>query len=118
MSSTQKRTAKHAVLPLAACAVAALSALAALPASAQVQKQQRVAVDPETGQIRAPELDELPAAAAARANAARAAAPSAARAAAPTQEGAKPVAGVKFGAKGFRMDPNRMAFTVVSRNAD
>ncbi|HET7527596.1 MAG TPA: hypothetical protein VFK10_16755, partial [Burkholderiaceae bacterium] len=45
-------------------------------------------------------------------------APSAARAAAPTAERAKPVNGVQFGAKGFRVDPSRMAFTVVRRNAD
>lgn len=114
MSSVAKRTAKRAVLSWAVCAVAALSAVVAPPASAQVQKQQRVAIDPETGQIRAPELDELPAAAAANA---RAAAPGA-RAAAPAQQGARPVAGVKFGAKGFRMDANRMPFTVVNRNPD
>jgi hypothetical protein len=111
MSYVAKRTTRQAVLSWAACAVAALSAVVAPPASAQLQKQQRVAIDPETGQIRAPELDELPSANA------RAAAPGA-RAAAPAQERARPVAGVKFGAKGFRMDANRMPFTVVNRNPD
>jgi hypothetical protein len=125
MSYTSKRTAKHAVLPWAAyAAAAALSVLAAPSASAQAQAQ-RIAIDPETGRARAPELDEMPAAArgAARAavapGAARAAvAPGAARAGAPADERARPVAGTRFGAKGFRVDPSRMSFTVVRRNAD
>ena len=114
MSSMHKRAAKHAALPLAACAVAALCVLAALPATAQAQQAQRVAKDPETGQIRAPELDEM--AAERAAPAARAAASSAARAAASTS--AKPITGVRIGAKGFRVDSSRMVSSVVSRNAD
>ena len=58
MASTHHPTAKHAVLPWAACAVAAISALAAPTVSAQAQGQ-RIAVDPRTGQLRAPELDEM-----------------------------------------------------------
>ena len=116
MTSIPHRAAKHAALPLAACAAAALIALATLPAPALAQQAQRVAIDPETGRIRAPELDELSnAPAAARA---AAIAPNAARAAAPSAERAAPVNGVRFGAKGFRVDPNRMSFTVVKRNAD
>jgi hypothetical protein len=119
MSSTLKRTAKHAVLPLAACvAAAALSVLAAPSASAQAQAQ-RIAIDPETGRARAPELDEMPAGARAAAGAARAAAVTGtARAALGAEERAKPVGGARFGAKAFRVDPSRMSFTVVRRNAD
>ena len=115
MSAIYHRAAKHAVLPLAACALAALSALATLPASAQAQAQ-RIAIDPETGQLRAPEADEL---APARANpAARAATPNSAARAAAADERAKPASGTRFGAKGFRVDPSRMSFTVVRRDAD
>jgi hypothetical protein len=73
MSSIRNRAAKHATLPLAACAVAALSALAAPSASAQSLQAQRIVIDPYTGRARMPEHDEL-AAAAAQAQAARAAA--------------------------------------------
>jgi hypothetical protein len=117
MASSRNRTAKHAVLPLAACAAVALSVLAAPSAWAQAQAQ-RIAIDPETGRLRAPEADELPAARANAGAARAAAATSAARAAAPAEERAKPAAGTRFGAKGFRVDPNRMSFTVVRRNAD
>ena len=112
MASTLKRTAKHAVLPLAACTAAALGALTVPPAVAQAQSQ-RIAVDPQTGQLRAPELDELSRAA----PSAMRAAPSGARVATPN-EGAKRLNSVQFGAKGFRTDPNRMSFTVVRRGAD
>jgi hypothetical protein len=114
MSSTLKRTARQAVLPWVAWAAAtALNVLAAPSAWAQAQ---RIAIDPETGRARAPELDEMSSARAAAA--AASAAPSAARAAAPAEERAKPVAGARFGAKAFRVDPSRMSFTVVRRNAD
>ena len=102
MASTHHPTAKHAVLPWAACAVAAISALAAPTVSAQAQGQ-RIAVDPRTGQLRAPELDEM------SRGAARAAAAS---------PGAKRLHGVQFGATGFRVDPSRMSYTVVRRGAD
>jgi hypothetical protein len=109
--------AKHAILPWAACAAAALGALAAPPAMAQ-SAAQRVAIDPETGRLRAPELEELNSPTAA-ARAAIAAANRSARAAAPAQERARPiVSGVQLGARGYRMDPNRMMHTVVRRNAD
>jgi hypothetical protein len=118
MFTTSKRTAKHAVLPLLACvAAAALSALAAPSAWSQSQAQ-RIAIDPETGRARAPELDEIPAGRVAAGVARAAAATSAARAATPAEERAKPVAGTQFGAKGFRVDPSRMSFSVVRRNAD
>ena len=117
MASFRNRTAKHAVLPLAACAAAALSVLAAPSAWAQAQAQ-RIAIDPETGRLRAPEADEMPAARANESAARAAVAPSAARAAAPADERAKPAVGTRFGAKGFRVDPSRMSFTVVRRNAD
>ncbi len=111
MASTHHPTAKHAVLPWAACAVAAISALAAPTVSAQAQGQ-RIAVDPRTGQVRAPELDEM------SQGAARAAtAPGAARSAA-ASSGAKRLNGVQFGATGFRVDPSRMSYTVVRRGAD
>jgi hypothetical protein len=74
-----------------------------------------VARDPETGQIRAPELDDMAAERAAAG--ARAATPNAARAAAPFTS-AKPSTGVRIGAKGFRVDSSRMVSSVVSRNAD
>jgi hypothetical protein len=111
MCATHHRAVKRAALPLAACAVAALGAFVVLPASAQAPAQ-RIAIDPETGRARAPELDEMSAA-----RAPAAAARSAARAAAP-DERARPMAGARFGAKAFRVDPNRMSFTVVRRNAD
>jgi hypothetical protein len=111
MAYTRHPTAKHAVLPWAACAVAAISALAAPTVSAQTHGQ-RIAVDPQTGQMRAPELDEM-APSAARA----ATAPATARASAAAQ-GARRLTGVQFGAKGFRVDPSRMSHTVVRRGAD
>jgi hypothetical protein len=111
MASLRKRAASHAALPLAACAAVALSLLAAPAVWAQSQAQ-RIAIDPATGRARAPEADEL---AAARANAV---ARSAARAGAAADDHPKPVTGVRFGAKGFRVDPSRMAFTVVRRGAD
>lgn len=122
MSFTRNRAAKHAALPLAACAVAAISALAAPSASAQTLPAQRIVIDPYTGRARMPEHDEL-AAAAAQTQAARAAA----RAGAPESSTlkshpllattSKPVA-AQFGARGFKTDPSRMAFTVMQRNAD
>jgi hypothetical protein len=115
MASYRNATVKRTVLPLAACAAAALSLLAASSAWAQAPTK-RVAVDPETGQLRAPEADEMPAA---RANAAaRAATPNGGARAAAADERAKPATGTRFGAKGFRVDPSRMSFTVVRRNAD
>jgi len=117
MASLRNRTAKLAILHLATCVAALLSVLAAPSVRAQAQAQ-RIAIDPETGRVRAPEADELPAARA-NAGAARAAATtSAARASASPEERAKPVAGVRFGARGFRVDPTRMSFTVVRRSAD
>ena len=113
MALTHHPTAKQAVLPWAACAVAAISALAAPSVWAQVQGQ-RIAVDPQTGQLRAPELDEM---SPGTARAAAAAAPGAARAAA-ASSGAKRLNGVQLGATGFRVDPSRMSYTVVRRGAD
>jgi hypothetical protein len=117
MSAIYNRAAKHAALPLAACAVAALSALATPSASAQGQAQ-RIAIDPESGRARAPELEEMTATRAAAAAARAAAMTSGARSAASTEERAKPVAGARFSSKAFRVDPNRMSFTVVRRNDD
>lgn len=127
MASTTHRAAKHAALPLAACAVAALSALAAPSASAQALHAQRIVIDPTTGRARMPEFDELEAAKA-KATAARAAA----RAAAPESSVVKsalqahPAAqlmtahplNAQLGAKGSRVDASKLSFTVVRRNAD
>jgi hypothetical protein len=121
MSSTPHRTAKHAVLPLAACAVAALSAFAAPSASAQALQAQRVVIDPYTGRARMPEHDEIAAAAAAARTAAAAARTNTARTTAQSHPllatTSKPVM-AQFGAKGFKTDPSRMAYSVVRRNAD
>jgi hypothetical protein len=127
MSHPSQRAAKHAALPLAACAVAALSAFAAPPTSAQALQAQRIVIDPYTGRARMPEHDEI-AAAQAQTQAARAAS----RAAAPSGNAvkstlqahpaaqlmtAKPL-NAQLGAKGYRLDSSRLAFSVVRRNAD
>jgi len=123
----RNRAAQQAALPLAACAVAALSALAAPSASAQSLQAHRIVIDPYTGRARMPEYDEL-AAAAAKAQAARASA----RAASPESNAmqsalrshpaaqlmtAKPL-NAQLGAKGYRVDASRLSFSVVRRNAD
>jgi hypothetical protein len=127
MYSTHNQAAKHAALPLAACAVALLGAFAAPPASAQALQAQRVVIDPYTGRARMPEHDEL-AAAKAQAQTARAAS----RAAAPEGNEVKallqshPAAhlltarplNAQLGAKGYRLDSSRLAFSVVRRSAD
>jgi hypothetical protein len=125
MSSTSRRTAAHAVLPWAACAVAALGALAALPASAQALSAQRIVIDKDTGRARMAEHEEL-AAARAQAQASRA---RGAMAAGNEVKGAlqsHPAAALltarplnaQLGAKGLRVDASRMAFTVVQRGPD
>jgi|EndMetStandDraft_4_1072995.scaffolds.fasta_scaffold275953_1 hypothetical protein len=128
MSSTRNRAAKHAALPLAACAVAALSALAAPSASAQALQAQRIVIDPNTGRARMPEHDEL-AAAAAQAQAARAAA----RANAPADNSVKALlanhpaiqkmTAVKptatfAGSQGRQIGLERLSFSVVRRDAN
>jgi hypothetical protein len=120
MSSIHKRAAKHVALPLAACAVAALSAFATPSASAQALEAQRIVIDPYTGRARMPEHDEIAAAAraaAARTTAARTAAQSATQSHPLLATTSKPVM-AQFGAKGFKTDPSRMAYSVVRRNAD
>jgi len=125
MSSTSRRTAAHAVLPWAACAAAALGALAALPASAQALSAQRIVIDKDTGRARMAEHEEL-AAARAQAQAARARSATAAgnevkgalqSHPAATLLTARPL-NAQLGAKGLRVDASRMAFTVVQRGAD
>ena len=127
MSSTRNRATKHAALPLAAFAVAALSAFAAPSASAQALQVQRIVIDPDTGRPRMPEHDEL-AAARAKAQAARASARSAAPEANAVKSAlqAHPAAelmtarplNAQLGAKGSRVDASRLSFTVVRRSAD
>lgn len=127
MSSTSRRTAAHAVLPWAACAAAALGALAALPASAQALSAQRIVIDKDTGRARMPEHDEL-AAAAAQAKAVRATT----RASAPAENSvkallanhpavqkmnaAKPTA-TFAGSQGRQIGLERLSFSVVRRDA-
>jgi len=128
MSHIRNRAAKHAALPLAACAVAALSALATPSASAQSLQAQRIVIDPHTGRARMPEHDEL-AAAAAQAQAARAAA----RANAPADNSVKallanhpaiqkmnPVKPTATfpGAQGRQIGLERLSFSVVRRDAN
>jgi hypothetical protein len=128
MSCTHNRAAKHAALPLAACAVAALSAFAAPSASAQALQAQRIVIDPYTGRARMPEHDEL-AAAAAQAQAARAAA----RTNAPAENSVKALlanhpafqnmTAVKptaafAGSQGRQIGLERLSFSVVRRDAN
>lgn len=123
MSSIPNRTAKHAVLPLAACAVAALSAMAALPAVAQ-ERATRIVIDQDTKRARMAEHDEIAAAKAAAAQAS-ARTGAAANAASTTTFQSVPDAllhgqpvNARFGARGHRVDEKRMSFTVINRNAD
>jgi hypothetical protein len=126
MSHSSHRAAKRAALPLAACAVAALSAFAALPASAQALQAQRVVIDPYTGRARMPEHDEL-AAASAPAPAARAAARANADSsvkslianhpAVQKMSVAKPTTGFA-GAQGRQIGLERLSFSVVHRDAN
>jgi len=127
MSSTRQRAATHVALPLAACAVAALSAVVAPPASAQALEARRIVIDPDTGRARMPEHDEL-AAARAKAQSARASARGAAPEASVVKSAlqshpavqlmtARPL-NAQLGATGSRVDASRLSFTVVRRNAD
>jgi hypothetical protein len=122
MSSTPKRTAKHAVLPLAACAAAAaLTALAAPPAAAQ-ERATQIVIDKDTKRARMAEHDEIAAAKAAAS--ARAAASGKAGGGAATFQTVpdamlhgQPI-NARFGARGHRTDEKRMSFTVINRNPD
>lgn len=128
MSSIHKRAAKHAALPLAACAVAALSAFATPSASAQSLQAQRIVIDPYTGRARMPEHDEV-AAAQAQAQAARSAARSSAKAdssvkamianhpAMQKMTAVKPSAAFA-GAQGRQIGLERLSFSVVQRDAN
>lgn len=127
MSHIRNRAAQQVALPLAACAVAALSALAAPSASAQSLEAHRIVIDPYTGRARMPEHDEL-AAAKAKAQAARAAARAASPEVNPMQSAlrshpaaqlmtAQPL-NAQLGAKGSRVDASRLSFSVARRNAD
>ena len=122
MSSIHKRTAKHAVLPLAACAVAALGAISALPASAQALQAQRIVIDKDTGRARMPEGDELTAPtarAAARSSAATDPMPSmlANHPAVQRLNSAKSNVVGANGARGRRIELDQLSFTVVRRDA-
>jgi hypothetical protein len=114
MSHSTHRATRWAVVPLAACAVAAMSVVTASPAAAQAQAQ-RIVIDPATGRARMPEHDEL----AAPASAARAAPGGTLRSQMtdPLGSTARPLA-AQLGARGFRTDPSRMSFTVIQRNPD
>ena len=116
MSSTPKRTAKHAVLPLAACvAAAAFTAFAASPAAAQ-ERATRIVIDKDTLRARMAEHDEIAAAKAAAS--ARGAAPSATFQTVPDALLHGQPINARFGARGHRTDEKRMSFTVINRNAD
>lgn len=127
MASSHHRAAKHAALPLAACAVAALGAFATPSASAQALQAQRIVIDKDTGRARMPEHDEL-AAAAAAAPAARAAARTSAKADTSARAvlqshpaahllQSQPLA-AQLGAHGRRVDASRLSFTVIQRGSD
>jgi hypothetical protein len=115
MSSTPKRTAKHVVLPLAACAaVAALTAFAAPPAAAQ-ERATRIVIDKDTKRARMAEHDEIATAKAAAS--ARSTAGAAFQHVPDALLHGQPV-NARFGARGHRTDEKRMSFTVINRNAD
>jgi hypothetical protein len=121
MSSTRFRAAKHAVLPLAACAaVAALTAFAAPPAAAQ-ERATRIVIDKDTKRARMAEHDEIAAAKAAASARSGAAANAGGSVTFQTVPDAllhgQPV-NARFGARGHRVDEKRMSFTVINRNAD
>ena len=123
MLSNPNRAAKHAALPLAACAVAALSVFAAPPALAQSLQAHRIVIDKDPGRARAPEHDEIAAAAASARTAARSSGQADASVKAALQSHpaaqllqAQPLA-AQFGAKGHRVDASRLSFTVLNRNA-
>jgi hypothetical protein len=118
MSSTPRRTAKHAVLPLVACAAAAaLTAFAALPAAAQ-ERATRIVIDKDTKRARMAEHDEIATAkAAASARSATASGSATFQHVPDALLHGQPV-NARFGARGHRTDEKRMSFTVVNRNAD
>lgn len=130
MSSIANRGTHQVSLPLAACAVAALTALTTLPASAQALQGQRIVIDKDTGRARMPEHDELvraEPALAARADArARSQAPGAdnntksvlANHPAVQKLGNAKPAATFAGAQGRRVALDRLAFTVLRRDAD
>lgn len=120
MPSTPNRTAKHAVLPLAACAAAvALTAFAAPPAAAH-ERATRIVIDKDTKRARMAEHDEIAAAKAAAA--ARTAAPGAAgsvtfQSVPDALLHGQPI-NARFGARGHRTSEKQMSFTVINKNAD
>lgn len=118
MSSNHKRAAKHAVLPLAACAaVAALAALAAPPAAAQ-ERATRIVIDKDTKRARMAEHDEIAAAKAApSARAANATGTVTFQSVPDALLHGQPI-NAQLGARGHRTDEKRMSFTVIQRNAD
>ena len=128
MSSIHKRAAKHVALPLAACAVAALSAFATPPATAQALEARRIVIDKDTGRARMPEHDEA-GAAAAQAQAARSGARSSAKAdssvkamianhpAMQKMTAVKPSSAFA-GAQGRQIGLERLSFSVVQRDAN
>jgi hypothetical protein len=113
MSSTHKRAAKHAVLPLVACAAAAaLTALAAPPVAAQ-ERATRIVIDKDTKRARMAEHDEIAAAKAspsARTGTTFQSVPDALLHGQPIN--------AQLGARGHRTDEKRMSFTVIQRNTD
>jgi hypothetical protein len=120
MSSTDKRTAKHAVLPLAACAAAAaFVASLALPAAAQ-ERATRIVIDKDTKRPRMAEHDEIAAAKAAAARTGAAATPGGGVTFQTVPDAllhGQPI-DARFGARGHRTDEKRMSFTVINRNPD